>query len=246
MIMLASVSHRGHRHSLNVLTSKALRCGLCPKKDIDREVRCVQSDGWEFASALVGEAFGAVLEPDDAAVGEAVLQDEVLHDAVVAVGVDAEMRIAGGREINDRREDSVGIRVARHSVDDAVRLVGEPGAVDVGVGGFGRRKEGEVADNRVLDSTFGSVRNGSVPVGRSDDLVISTKRSAWRDLVTQKDVPATKVDVAQEEVLRREAGGGPLLEVAVGAHDGLGGLEDGSQGGEVNDGRRPDNQLGGG
>ena len=44
--------------------------------------------------ALVGEAFGAVLEPDDAAAGEAVLADEVLHDTVVAVRIDAEMRVA--------------------------------------------------------------------------------------------------------------------------------------------------------
>ena len=104
---------------------------------------------------------------------------------------------------------------------------------------------------RFLDSAFGSARNDrrtvapidSVPVARSDDLVISTKRSAWRDLITQNDIPSAAVDVAEEEGVVGEAGGGPLLEVAVGAHDGLGGLEDGPQGGEVEGSGRADYHL---
>jgi hypothetical protein len=57
------------------------------------------------------------------------------------------------------------------------------------------------------------------------------------------DETSAAVDVAEEEVLRREAGGGPLLEVAVGAHDGLGGLEDGPQGGKVEGSGRADYHL---
>ena len=47
------------------------------------------------------------------------------------------------------------------------------------------------------------------------------------------DKASSAGDVAEEEGVVGKAGGGPLGEVAVGAHDTLGGLENGPQGGEV-------------
>ena len=47
------------------------------------------------------------------------------------------------------------------------------------------------------------------------------------------DKASSPGDVAEEEGVVGEAGGGPLFEVAIGAHDVLGGLEDGPQGGDV-------------
>ena len=88
-----------------------------------------------------------------------MLDDEVLHDAVVAVRVDAQVRVARGGEVDDRRKDSVVLRIARDAVDDTVGLVGEPGAVDAVVRGLRRGEEGEIADQRFLDCAFGSARN---------------------------------------------------------------------------------------
>ena len=47
------------------------------------------------------------------------------------------------------------------------------------------------------------------------------------------DKTSSAGDVVEEEGIIGEAGGRPLVVVAVGAHNGLGGLEDGPQGGEV-------------
>ena len=47
------------------------------------------------------------------------------------------------------------------------------------------------------------------------------------------DKTSSPGDVAEEEGIIREAGGGPLVVIAVGAHNSLGGLEDGPQGGDV-------------
>ena len=104
-----------------------------------RTIRCLSA-----RKALVGEARGAVGQPDNAAVGEAVLLDEVLHDAVVAVRVDAQVRVSRGGEIDDRRKDPMVLRVARDAVDDTVGLVGEPGAVDIIVRWLRGGKKGEV------------------------------------------------------------------------------------------------------
>ena len=140
----------------------------------------------------------------------------MLHDAVVAVGVDAEVRIARGGKVDDGGENAVYVRVTGDAVDDAVGLIGEPGAVDVVVGGFGRWKEGEVRDKRFLDSASGSARN---------------------------DKPSSAGDVAEEEGVIGKSGGGPLVVVTVGAHDPLGGLEDGPQGGKVSRRSRADYHL---
>ena len=57
------------------------------------------------------------------------------------------------------------------------------------------------------------------------------------------DKTSSADDVAEEEGVVGEAGGGPLVVVAVGAHDTLGGLEDGPQGGDVSRCGRTDYHL---
>ena len=89
---------------------------------------------------LVGQSFVAVGEENDTAVGEAVLEDVVLHDAVVAVGVDTDVAVAGEGELHDAAEGAVRFRHAGDAVDDMVgQGIVEPLAVvDGAVGGFGR------------------------------------------------------------------------------------------------------------
>ena len=71
--------------------------------------------------ALVGEAFVAGGEVDDAAVGEAVAGEEVLHDEVVAVSVDADVWLTGCAEVEHSGEDAMDVREAGDAVDDVIR-----------------------------------------------------------------------------------------------------------------------------
>ena len=101
---------------------------------------------------LICQSFVAVGEENDTAVGEAVLEDIVLHDAVVAVGVDTDVAVAGEGELHDGVEDAVCFRHAGDAVDDMVgQGVVEPlTVVDGGVGGFGRGQEGEVGHDAAV------------------------------------------------------------------------------------------------
>ena len=102
---------------------------------------------------MVRKAFVAGGEVDDAAVGEAVGEDAVLHDTVVAVGVDLDVAVLVVCEtpVHDSLEDAVGSGGTADAVDDMVgKGVVKPVAfVDGVVGGFGRRNEGEVGDDVV-------------------------------------------------------------------------------------------------
>jgi hypothetical protein len=51
-----------------------------------------------------------------------VLQDVVLHNLVVAMGVYADIRIMREAEIHDAAEDAVSLRVAGYSMDYMIRL----------------------------------------------------------------------------------------------------------------------------
>ena len=50
---------------------------------------------------------------DDAAVCEAVLEDVVLHDVVVAMGVYADVGVVGETVVHDAAEDVVNMRITR-------------------------------------------------------------------------------------------------------------------------------------
>ena len=130
---------------------------------------------------------------DDAAIGEPMLEEVVLHDAVVAVRVDTDVAVAGEGELHDSVEDAVRFRETGDAVDDVVGLaVVEPlPVVDSAVGGLGRGQEGEVGH----DATVVFHHEGAV------SLHVCPHR-------LQRRVP---VD--------------PLLRIAVGRHDALGGCE---------------------
>ena len=59
---------------------------------------------------------------DDAATGEAVLLDDMLHDAVVAMRVDAQVRLCGRTELDDAVEYAVNVRITGYAVDDVIGL----------------------------------------------------------------------------------------------------------------------------
>ena len=95
---------------------------------------------------LIGQAFVARSDVDDAAIGETVLHEVVLHDGVVAMSVDADIGVVGETEIHDGGEDAVDIRIAGDAVDDMVGLyiVKPRAAVDLVIGRIWRREEGEI------------------------------------------------------------------------------------------------------
>ena len=90
-------------------------------------------------------------EVDDAAVGEAVGEDAVLHYTVVAVSVDLDVavRVVCKTPIHNSLEDAVGGGGAADAVDDVVGngVVKPFSAVDLCVGGLWGRDEGEVGDD---------------------------------------------------------------------------------------------------
>lgn len=57
---------------------------------------------------------------DDAAIGKAVLLDDVMHDAVVVMRVDTQVRLCGKTEVDDAIEYVVNIRIADYAVDDVI------------------------------------------------------------------------------------------------------------------------------
>ncbi len=124
----------------------------------------------------------------------------MLHDVVVAVRIDADMRIKGSSEINDRGEDAVCVRLTGDAVDYPVRLVRKPGPFDVIIGRLRRGQQSKITDD-----------TGGLMPGRAGIFY---------------DIPAAPGDVGKEKVLPRKAGGGPLFIIAVHAHDSLGGFED--------------------
>ena len=69
---------------------------------------------------LISQPFVTRGKVDDAAIGEAVLLDVVLHDAVVFVGVNANVHIMGEAEVHDVVEDTMDIRVAGDAMDDMI------------------------------------------------------------------------------------------------------------------------------
>ena len=125
------------------------------RKNIDHPIglRQIAFDGRGNAfKPLIGQPLVAVSQMDNAAVEEAIFPDVVLHDAVVAVGIDANVVLMGEAVVHDASEDAVGTRRTGNAMDDAVGLfVVEPRpVVDVVVGGFRRGQEGEVAHDEAV------------------------------------------------------------------------------------------------
>ena len=70
--------------------------------------------------ALISQPLITRCDVDDSAVGEAVLCDDVLHDAVVAMRVDTEVRLCGSTEVDDAVEDAVNVGIAGYTMDDVI------------------------------------------------------------------------------------------------------------------------------
>jgi len=69
---------------------------------------------------LISQSFVAIGKVDDATIGKAMLQDVVLHDEVVFMGVDADVCIMREAEVHDAAEDSVNIRIAGYTMYDMI------------------------------------------------------------------------------------------------------------------------------
>lgn len=69
---------------------------------------------------MVGQPFGSVAKVDDSAVGEASLFDDMAHDAVVPVGVDAKIAGDGEGIFNDLSEHAVAFGGTGDAVDHEV------------------------------------------------------------------------------------------------------------------------------
>ncbi len=95
---------------------------------------------------MISQPLVAIGKMDDATVGEAVVQDDVLHDMVVAMRVDADIPVVTEAEVDDGAEDAMRLGEACDTVDDMIRLIiVEPlPTLYLGIGGFRRRQEGEV------------------------------------------------------------------------------------------------------
>ena len=69
---------------------------------------------------MISQPFVACGDVDNTAIGEAVLLDDLLHDAVVAMRVDAQVRLCGRTGFDDAVEYAVNIRIAGYAVDDVI------------------------------------------------------------------------------------------------------------------------------
>ena len=100
------------------------------------------------ADALVGEPLVAVGQIDDAAIGEAQFGEQVAHDDIVAVGVDAYVVGVLETVLEDGLEHALAALCAGDAMDDVVGslLVGPLALVDGGIGRFGTGYEGEGGD----------------------------------------------------------------------------------------------------
>ena len=108
---------------------------------------------------LIGEAFAACRCVDDATIAEAGFEDEVAHEVVVAMCVDAERVVAVHGIAQDELHDAVCLAVARHAMDGGVGGRGGPGTVvDDGIRGVVARAKHEGGNEAavLLDGVAGA------------------------------------------------------------------------------------------
>ena len=78
---------------------------------------------------LIGQSFFAIPAINDAAIDEARLENEVLHDAVVAVGVDAQGGVTLQGEVKNRLENALHFSRTGDAMDGGVWAMVGPGAL---------------------------------------------------------------------------------------------------------------------
>ena len=104
---------------------------------------------------------------DDATIAEAGFEDEVAHEVVVAMRVDAKRVVAVHGIAQDELHDAVCLAVARHAVDGGVGGGGGPGTVvDDGIRGVVARAKHEGGND--LSATLDGVAGAGGDVGKED------------------------------------------------------------------------------
>ena len=100
-------------------------------------------------NSLIRQPFVTGEQVDDSAVAESVLADIMLHDEVVAVRVDADVRVLRETEVHDVVKHMMHVRITADAMDHMIRLrVIQPLAVVYPrVGRFRRRDECEIRDD---------------------------------------------------------------------------------------------------
>ena len=98
---------------------------------------------------MISKSFVARQQIDDAAIGEAVLQDVMLHNLVVAVSVYADIRVIRKAELHDAAKDTVSLRVAGNAMDDMIRLriIYPLTFIDLGISRFWGWQKSKIAYN---------------------------------------------------------------------------------------------------
>ena len=116
---------------------------------------------------LIGEAFAACRRVDDATIAEAGFEDEVAHEVVVAMRVDAKRVVAVHGIAQDELHDAVCLAVARHAMDGGVGGGGGPGTVvDDDIRGVVARAKHEGGND--LSATLNDVAGAGGDVGKED------------------------------------------------------------------------------
>ena len=108
---------------------------------------------------LIGETFAACRRVDDATIAEAGFEDEVAHEVVIAMCVDAKRVVAVHGIAQDELHDAVCLAVARHAMDGGVGGGGGPGTVvDDGIRGVVARAKHEGGNEAavLLDGVAGA------------------------------------------------------------------------------------------
>ncbi len=139
------------------LTALSGRSRHCPKRFRDISGLVI----------LIGEAFAACRRVDDATIAEAGFEDEVTHEVVVAMCVDAKRVVAVHGIAQDELHDAVCLTVARHAMDGGVGAGGGPGSVvDDGIRGVVARAKHEGGDEAAL--LLDGVAGAGGDVGKED------------------------------------------------------------------------------
>ena len=139
------------------LTALSGRSRHCPKRFRDISGLVI----------LIGEAFAACRRVDDATIAEAGFEDEVAHEVVIAMCVDAKRVVAVHGIAQDELHDAVCLAVARHTMDGGVGAGGGPGSVvDDGIRGIVARAKHEGGDD--LSATLNDVAGAGGDVGKED------------------------------------------------------------------------------
>ena len=116
---------------------------------------------------LIGEAFAACRRMDDATIAEAGFEDEMAHEVVVTMRVDAKRVVAVHGIAQDELHDAVCLAVARHAMDGGVGGGGGPGTVvDDGIRGVDAGTQREGGDD--LSVTLYDVAGVGLDVGKED------------------------------------------------------------------------------